>query len=261
MKADYHMHTSFSDDSQFVMEDEIKTAIARGLEEICFTEHIDHLEKIHQDAELNAYQKEFIRLKEKYKNQIQMKFGAEFGMQRHTIDLFEKDFQSCDFDFVLLSCHQINDLEFWNQGYQKGKTQKEINEGYYQEILYCVEHYRNYCVLGHLDAIKRDDPYGEYEDEKVWELLTKILKKVIADGKGIEVNTSNFRYGLSDLTPSRKILKLYYDLGGKILTFGSDSHKEEHVGYKIEEVKEEVKKIGFKEFYTFEKMKPIAHLL
>lgn len=49
--------------------------------------------------------------------------------------------------------------------------------------------------------------------------------------------------------------------GGKILTFGSDTHQKEHVGYKIEEVKEIVKDMGFKEFVTFEKMKPIFHLL
>ena len=88
-----------------------------------------------------------------------------------------------------------------------------------------------------------------------------ILKKAIADGKGIEVNTSCFRYHLSDLTPSKKILQMYHDLGGRILTFGSDTHKEEHVGFKIEEVKEIVREIGFKEFATFEKMKPIFHPL
>ena len=102
-----------------------------------------------------------------------------------------------------------------------------------------------------MDAIKRDDPYGEYEDDQIEDILMEILKKAISDGKGIEVNTSNFRYHLSDQTPSRKILKMYYDLGGKILTFGSDTHQKEHVGYKIEEVKEIVK----------EKMKPIFHLL
>ena len=52
-----------------------------------------------------------------------------------------------------------------------------------------------------------------------------ILEQVIADGKGIEVNTSSKRYGLKDSTPSHKILELYKDLGGTILTIGSDSHK------------------------------------
>ena len=160
-----------------------------------------------------------------------------------------------------MSCHQVDDKELWNKEYQQGKSQEELNAGYYENIYESMLLYKDYSVLGHLDAIKRDDPYGEYNDEKMMDILTKILNQAIKDGKGIEVNTSNFRYGLSDLTPSKKILKLYYDLGGRILTFGSDSHREEHVGYKIEDVKKMVKEIGFSYFCTFEKMQPIYHEL
>lgn len=261
MRTDYHMHTSFSGDCDFEMEKEIQVAIQNGLEEICFTEHIDHLIKRSFDADLEAYQQEFKRCKSIYGNQITLKFGVEFGVQRHTTAYFEKDMQNYDFDFVILSCHQVQDLQLWNKEFQNGKTQEQMNRGYYEEIYQSMIRYKKYCVLGHLDAIKRDDPYGEYEDENVIDIITKILKQAIADGKGIEVNTSNFRYGLKDLTPSRKILKLYYDLGGKIITFGSDTHQKEHVGYKIEEVKKVVKEIGFTHFCTFEKMKPIFHEL
>lgn len=261
MKADYHMHTSFSADSQFDMEDEIRCAIKKGLQEICFTDHADYYADRKVVFDYVKHRKKYEECKEKYKDQIVLKWGAEFGMQSHTVAQFQRDFNENDFDFIILSCHQIQDLEFWNQQFQAKKTQKEINEAYYHEIYTCMTLYKDYSVLGHLDAIKRDDPYGEYEDEKVKEILLKILKKVIADGKGIEVNTSNFRYGLSDLTPSRTILKMYYDLGGKILTFGSDTHSEEHVGYKIEEVKKIVREIGFTRFCTFEKMKPIFHEL
>ena len=89
----------------------------------------------------------------------------------------------------------------------------------------------------------------------------KILKTVIADGKGIEVNTSSYRYGLSDLTLSRDILKLYWELGGQILTIGSDSHKPEHLRTFINETKQELKALGFKKFCTFDKMQPIYYQL
>ena len=89
----------------------------------------------------------------------------------------------------------------------------------------------------------------------------KILKIVIQDGKGIEINTSSRRYGLKDSTPSRDILKLYKELGGKIITIGSDSHKIEHLGAYIDEAKELLKEIGFDSFCTFEKMKPSFHQL
>ena len=93
------------------------------------------------------------------------------------------------------------------------------------------------------------------------EMIEEILKQVIKDGKGIEINTSYHRYGLKDMTPSRDILKLYRELGGKIITIGSDSHKKEHLGAYIDEAKDELRKLGFQYYCTFEKMKPIYHQL
>ena len=124
-----------------------------------------------------------------------------------------------------------------------------------------MQHYHHYSVLGHMDLITRYDRAGIYPFEKLKPILTEILKTVIADGKGIEVNTSSHRYGLSDLTPSRDILELYRKLGGHILTIGSDSHKPEHLGAFIDETRLELKALGFKEFCTFNKMKPVYHQL
>lgn len=87
------------------------------------------------------------------------------------------------------------------------------------------------------------------------------LNTVIADGKGIEVNTSSFRYGIKDLMPSEEILRLYLELGGNIITIGSDSHKPEQLGAYIDETKQRLKEIGFQSFCTYEKMKPVFHEL
>ena len=72
---------------------------------------------------------------------------------------------------------------------------------------------------------------------------------------------SSVRYGLSDLTPSVEILGLYHDLGGRILTIGSDSHKPEHLGAHIPMMRERLQEIGFTEFCTFDHMEPIFHRL
>ena len=166
-----------------------------------------------------------------------------------------------DFDFVILSCHQVDNKAFWTQDFQKGKTQKEYNEKYYEEILKVIKKYNDYSVLGHLDMINRYDKMGKYPFEKVRDIVKEILVHVISHGKGIEINTSCFRYGLDDLTPSREILKLYRELGGTIITIGSDSHKEDDVGCKISSVKNELKELGYKEFCTYKKMEPIFHCL
>lgn len=276
MYADYHVHTIYSDDSAYPMEEVVLKAIDLGLNEICFTDHVDYGIKPDWDepekiiirdgmslanVDYPKYFEEIKHLQEKYKDKITIKQGMEFGMQTHTIDQFQKLFDRYDFDFIILSCHQVEDKEFWTQDFQKGRTQQEYNERYYQEILEMVKTYKDYSVLGHLDLLKRYDLAGDYPFEKVKDILTEILKIVIADGKGIEINTSSFRYGLKDLMPSHEILKLYHDLGGRIITIGSDSHQESHLADHIQEVREELKKIGFTTFCTFDRMKPIFHSL
>ena len=216
MKADYHVHTEFSDDSEYQMEQVVRDSIVMGLDEICFTDHVDYgVKNDWDDGEkiryregipgepenmpiLNVnyplYYKTYQKMKTQYGDKITLKLGMEFGMQVHTIEQYEK-------------------------------------------------------------------LYAKYPFEKIKPIFTEILKTVIADGKGIEVNTSSHRYGLSNLTPSRDILKLYRELGGTIITIGSDSHKPEHLGTFIDETKQELKTLGFKEFCTFDKMKPIYHQL
>ena len=73
-------------------------------------------------------------MKKKYP-EIVIKQGMEFGMQMHTINLYQKLFNRYSFDFIILSCHQVEDKEFWTQDFQRGRTQQEYNERYYKEIL------------------------------------------------------------------------------------------------------------------------------
>lgn len=283
MLADYHVHTEFSNDSIYPMEEVVKDAILLGIKDICFTDHVDYGPyrdwddprgiqyrpgdegEPEQVALTNVDYKKYFsmieKMREKYREKIAIKAGLEFGVQTHTIPEYEKLFRSYPFDFIILSIHQAGDQEFWTNEYQSGRTQQEYNEDYYKELLSVVQNYHNYSVLGHMDLIVRYDSYGVYPFEKLKPLLTEILKTVIADGKGIEVNTSNHRYGLSDMTPSRDILKLYKELGGTIITIGSDSHKKEHLGAYIDWAKEELRKLGYTQFCTFEKMQPIFHEL
>lgn len=276
MFTDYHVHTHYSDDSVYQMEEVIRDAIQMNMDELCFTDHVDYGVKEDWDCgheikfrgseplanvDYPRYMEEISKLREKYADKISIKTGMEFGMQTHTVPLYEKLFKQYPFDFILLSVHQVEDKEFWTQDFQKGRTQKEYNERYYQELLELVKIYKNYSVLGHLDLIARYDLLGAYPFEKIKPVITEILKIVIADGKGLEVNTSSHRYGLSDMTPSKDILRLYRELGGKIITIGSDSHKKEHLGAYYRETAEALHHLGFDSFCTFEHMQPIYHSL
>lgn len=277
MLCDYHVHTQFSDDSAYPMEQVVKDAISLGLNELCFTDHVDYGIKVDWDSgeeirtgyegnllanvDYPKYLSDIASLRERYGARITLKTGLEFGVQTHTVPRYEALLRKYPLDFVLLSVHQVEDKEFWTQEFQAGRTQKEYNERYYEELLALTNTYQGYSVLAHLDLIVRYDGAGVYPFEKVKPLVAEILRAAIAHGKGMELNTSFHRYGLSDSTPSRAILELYRDLGGEILTIGSDSHKPAHLGAYLREGKEYLKSLGFKQFCTFEGMKPLFHAL
>ncbi|MCI8293329.1 MAG: histidinol-phosphatase HisJ family protein [Hespellia sp.] len=276
MFADYHVHTEFSDDSVYPMEQVIKDAIDMQMDEICFTDHVDygikndwgssHPMKYRGNrplANVNypVYVSKITELQSKYGTQIRIKMGLEFGVQTHTIAQYESLFAKYPFDFIILSIHQVDDKEFWTQDFQEGKSQKEYNERYYEEMLNVVKSYQDYSVLGHLDLLPRYDLNGVYPFEKVAPIIREILQIVIQNGKGLEINTSYPRYGLQDSTPSADILKLYRELGGKIITLGSDSHKPDQLGTYINEGKQVLKNLGFPYFCTYDNMQPIYHVL
>lgn len=288
MLVDYHVHSEFSDDSRESMEKQIEKAIELGFDEICFTDHVDYgikkdwaegnielrggdgisssADKLDPLSNVNymEYFGKILRMKETYKGKIQIKSGLEFGVQSITIPQYEELWARWNnvLDFALLSMHQVNNQEFWTQEFQQGKTQKQYNEEYYEEILKVIRKYKHYSVLAHLDLIVRYDKQGVYPFDKVKDLIAEILRTAIADGKGIEINTSSWHYGLKDTQPSRDILKLYKDLGGKIITIGSDAHNTSYLGDHIEEARKILRdEIGFEQFCTFDQMEPIFHNL
>lgn len=276
MFVDYHVHTAYSGDSDYSMEDVVKDAVRLGMDEICFTDHVDYGAKVDWDSgekirycqgqpmvnvDYHAYAEEISKLRAQYGNQITIRMGMEFGMQIHTISKFEALYERYPFDFIILSVHQVEDKGFWSQEFQQGRTQKEYNERYYEEMLALVKQFQNYSVLGHLDLIVRYDKMGTYPFRYVKHYVEKILREVIKNDKGIEVNTSSYRYGLKDSTPSMAILEMYRDMGGQIITLGSDSHAPAHLGTHMKTAKELLKSIGFRNFCTYDKMNPIFHEL
>lgn len=282
MFADYHVHCNYSSDSFVTMEQQVLRAIELGLQEVCFTDHVDYgvkkdwsegnIEWVEMNGkkysatnvDYEPYFRDLAEVKRKYGDKIVIKQGLELGVQTITIPQFEDMWKKYGdkLDFTLLSMHQVNNEQLWNQKFQSTRTQKQYNEEYYEEILRVVQQYKKYSVLAHLDLIIRYDLKGAYPFEGVKDIIAEILKVVIRDGKGIELNTSSWHYGLKDTQPSKSILKLYKDLGGKIITVGSDGHSMQYVADHFKDAYDILKnEIGFEELYTFDHMEPIAHKL
>lgn len=259
MFYDYHMHSSFSNDSKTNIEDMVKKSIELGLKEICFTDHVDYDLDADFDwgIDYNEYFNKINYLQNKYADNISIKCGIEMGLQSQIIEKCTNDINKYPFDFVICSQHAINRSDLYFGNFFLDKTQSEAYEHYYKELYKIIKNFKNYSVLGHLDLVKRYGNYGNILDDKPFDdIIEAILKEAINDGKGIEVNTSCYRYNLPDLTPSKHILTMYKDLGGEIVTTGSDSHNPSQIAYKFDYIYSYLESIGFKYVCAFDKMKP-----
>lgn len=254
--VDNHVHTSFSSDAKDSMEDVIKEAIKKGMKYLTIT---DHLENHLTDEWLNYedYIKVFNYYKEKYKNEIELLLGIEIGYERSKLDDIKKLVSSYDFDFVICSTHGVEGKKIYNGSYFSNMTKKEAHEKYFNYILECTRNFTDFNIYGHLDYIVR---YGPYEDksinyEEYKDIIDEILINIIKNGSGIELNTSGFRYGLGAMHPNEYILKRYRQLGGTIITLGSDSHKAKDLCADFEIGKEILLNCGFENICVFKNRK------
>lgn len=258
---DSHTHTKYSLDSQMDAEEAIKRALELELDGIAFTDHVDldyPSDEIF-DFDVQDYSKYIDSLKNKYSDKIKILKGIEIGIQPQvTAEIIELA-SSTDFDFIIGSIHIIDKMDPYTGEYYQGKTKEEAYTRYLEAIYEGTVTFKNYDVIGHIGYIRR---YGDIEDRSMdykdySDILDKILRQVIQDGKGIEVNTSGLRGILGCTIPDESILLRYRELGGEIITIGSDAHAVKDIGSDFNEVCELLKRIGYKYTCHFENRKPI----
>lgn len=257
---DYHIHSSFSGDCEVPMEKMVLGAIKKGLSEICFTEHIDYDypdETIVFDFDKVDYANTIKALQMKYEGKITIKKGVEIGVQPHLLTHYEELMANNSFDFVICSMHTVEKKGLHYGDLFVGRSLEEAYQAYYDELYECVKNYKNYSILGHVNLIKR---YAKEQVNNNFHLeLKNLFNLIIPEGKGIELNTSGIRYGLSSGMPSADILRLYKQCGGEIITLGSDAHKPNDIAFDFTSSLELLKSIGFKYISTYDDGVPTFH--
>lgn len=261
MLWDTHMHCHFSGDSDTAPEDMIKTSIEKGLNGICFTDHLDYDYQEQPgmfDLDVDSYYKEIISLQDKYKSVLPINFGIEMGLQPHVVEKNNKITKKYPFDFVIGSSHVVHGIDPYYPNYYEGKTEDEAYLEYFESILENIATDADYDVYGHLDYVVRYGPNKNkyYSYEKYADIIDEILRQLVQHGKGIEINTAGFKYGLNHPNPTEEILHRYKELGGEIITIGADGHKPEHIAFDFDKVPDILKNAGFKYYTVFKERKP-----
>ena len=278
---DYHLHSSFSADCDTDINEIVKTAMSKGLSSLCFTDHNDldfpdTPDKIIFDLDIDEYIPKLQELRAKYiSSGFDIRIGVEQGVMRTTCDrLNNYSKEHPGLDFIICSSHVVDGgdpyyKESWEYPDGSFKDPEKLYEMYYEDMLYNVQHFTDYNVYGHIDYIFRFGPENNkafrkvnneiFKEEyfpKFKDILHEILYTIINNGKGIEINTGSLYRGMDYAHPHQEILKMYKELGGEILTFGSDAHDLEHIGHAFDEAAEIAKAFGFKYYCTFKDMKP-----
>ncbi|MBO3445541.1 histidinol-phosphatase HisJ family protein [Clostridium sp. CCUG 7971] len=244
---DNHVHTHFSSDAKDNMGDVIKRAINIGVKHLTFTDHLEYRDTGFS-LDCNEYVKQIQKYKEKYKKDIEILIGIEVGYQSYIKDKIEDVLNSNPFDFVLCSTHRVDKQRLVQSEFFNGLSKEEAYTKYFESIIKTTKEFNDYDTYGHLDYIIR---YGKYEDNKIIyndykDVLDNLLKSIIDSGKGIEINTSGYRYNLNATHPKIDILKRYKELGGKIITLGSDAHRAVDVCRDFDKSYAILESLGFK---------------
>lgn len=261
MLWDTHMHSQFSGDSQTPQETMIQASMKMGLGGICFTDHLDIDYPEDSDLfflDLPNYAASTIALKEKYKGCFPVLFGVELGLQPHLASLHGEIVSQYPFDFVIGSSHTVQGFDPYSPPYWNCHKEEEGYRMYFESTLENIKVFDNFDVYGHIDYVVRYGPNKNkfYTYEKYADLLEPILRLLVEKGKGIEINTGGFKYGLGHPNPSEEILARYRELGGEIITLGADAHAPEHIAYDFKKVPDILKNAGFRYYTVFKERKP-----
>lgn len=260
---DYHIHTHYSPDSSMKPEDAVKAAIKAGITDMCFTEHMDlghHLESFNRIPKFNEIHDSIQRLREQYP-QMNIGYGLEVGYIRETAEQTANIISQQKFDYVLLSTHCVDGLDCYLPESKRGRDKITAYRRYLETLYDSVTNHTlldYYDCVGHIGYIAKCNHYEDnnFSYDLFPELFDAILSTIVENGKGIEVNTSGL-HRAGHVLPHPSIIARYYELGGRIITIGSDAHRPEQVGMNIGCGIEIIKGCGGKDISIFRERKPV----
>lgn len=256
---DYHLHSDFSIDGHLMLSELCERMIALGVPEICVTDHVDLLPHDPDSGYFRPgeYFAALACCRERFAGRLIVKAGMEIGEPHRSPDEVTRLTTAYPLDFVIGSLHWVGSRQSMEARYFEGWSGRDAFAAYFAELLPMVQH-GDFDVVGHLDVPKRYgfELCGPFDPNPHAEAIRAALRVVIEHGKGIEINTGSARRGQGEPSPGLTILRWYKELGGEILTIGSDGHRSEHLGYRLDLAVDLARAAGFTHLTSFNRREP-----
>ena len=265
---DYHVHTTQSADCETPILASCAAAVERGLTEIAFTDHIEHepADMSFGFFDYDTYMADLEHARAVFGDRLVILSGAEVDFNRRIAPEVENFLQAHEFDFVIGSVHYGDDGEIIFPEYFSTRSLDDVFLSYYDEIRAAVET-GLFDTIGHIDLPKRYAPgaAGVYDPLRFESELTSIFQLMIQREMSFEINTSGIRQAPKTSMPGPQIVSLYAQLGGVLITLGSDSHVTDTIGAGIPRTLRMLELCGIDSVSSFRRRErsqhPIAALL
>lgn len=247
-RCDYHLHTEFSFDSREKMEHVCQKAIESGMDEICFTEHVEFAaEDAKAWPDIDRREQELSECRKKYDNRVRILKGIESGQPQKARQEEREYLSNHSFDFVIGSIHLVGDYGRPSSFLFDEENYSEFFMQYFQDAKKMAEEC-DFDVMGHITfpfryvpkILLEEHPIAGFENE-----IKDVFKILVRRNKGIEINTSGLRTDLHATMPDEQIVSWFRECGGQIVTVGSDGHSMRSAFSGIEEGYRVLRAAGF----------------
>ena len=265
--VDLHTHTKYSQDSKNEPEDSCKRAIELGLKGVAFTDHSNMLwaDRKDQAEDIFACYDEVVKLRDKYPA-LEILTGVELGEGIRNDGEVKRLMSGREYDVVICSVHHTlfgpNKIPYSEIDFSVCTDEFLLDYmlDYLDEVKQTVEKIDG-DVIAHLTCPLRyiEGKYHRIVDEsKLYDSVKEILALIIKNDKALEINTSGLGSYYGKFLPGEWVVQLYYDLGGRKVTLGSDAHVAKNVGNCFDQAIEMLKRIGFDRVYYYKRRQPMS---
>lgn len=267
---DYHMHSFYSGDipagKGSTVKEMCEAAISKGLTEIAITDHFD-IDGIYYGAfpklDIDSVYKDITEAREIYSDRLNILFGLELGQAVHMPLESKRLIERYPFDYVIGSVHAVRgiiDFSMLEMNKMEDARLLGLWHQYLEEMMELVE-WGHFCTLAHITYPFRYLKFAGREKilnlaETGRDAFENILKKIIEKGISLEVNTSGIRQGLGQTMPNDDLIRFYKELGGELVTIGSDAHNARDIGADVKETAEKLRSFGFEYITRYKDKKP-----
>ncbi len=270
IQFDTHIHTEFSTDSSTPPATQLLRAAKLGLAGICITDHMDYdfpasalghpTEGIPFFFDWDAYTATINTLRKE--SSLTLLTGVECGLQKSksVIEKNQKLRLQPALDYMIGSLHLVDGQDPYYASFWQDRNPESCIQSYFESLYENLLFFHDFDSLGHLDYIVRYAPSEyQYEPENFREIIEAILKFLIQKDIALEINTSGWKTKGKCQNPHEDILIWYKELGGGLVTIGSDAHTPAYLAYQFERVPDLMKKTGLSQYVVYHKHKPVFY--